>query len=409
MVQFKYTVSQQGKETSGIIEASSSTEAAEKLQEKGGYILELRQRFSFGLFNISGWLEKFLAPLSERMKSSEKIFFTAQLSSMLKAGLSITKAIEVFIDEKQTKASIPLKKIISKLESGKKLSEALSDYPKIFDHVYINVVRSGEATGKLNESLDYMAKQLKQEYQLISKIKSAMIYPVVVLTAMAGVMGFITLSVVPRIVDFAKDAGAELPQITKILVSTTEFCRQFWPFFILIFLILTTILWRLINTKKGKRLIDGFFLKIPIIGNLIRRYNQARFTRLLSGFFHYGISVDKAFEILSDSLSNSFYSEACFRMKSKLMLGSSLSAVLTSEKTLFSTIMNRVVKGAEKTGALDETLMKLAIFYEEELDTALNNLTAIIEPILIVFLGIGVIGIALSVIVPIYRVTSQLR
>jgi len=102
MVQFKYTVSQQGKETSGVIEASSSTEAAEKLKEKGGYILELKQRFSFGLFNISGWLEKFLTPLSERMGSSEKIFFTAQLSSMLKAGLSITKAIEVFIDEKQT-------------------------------------------------------------------------------------------------------------------------------------------------------------------------------------------------------------------------------------------------------------------------------------------------------------------
>jgi len=409
MVQFKYTVSQQGKETSGVIEASSSTEAAEKLKEKGGYILELKQRFSFGLFNISGWLEKFLTPLSERMGSSEKIFFTAQLSSMLKAGLSITKAIEVFIDEKQTKASIPLRKIISKLESGKKLSEAFSTYPKIFDQVYINVVRSGEATGKLDESLDYMAKQLKQEYQLASKVKSAMIYPIVVLTAMIGVMSFITLSVVPKIVDFAKNAGAELPQITKILVFVTEFCRQFWPFFILIFLILTIILWRLIHTKKGKRFIDGFFLKIPIIGTLIRRYNQARFTRLLSGFFHYGISVDRAFEILSDSLSNSFYSEACFRMKSKLMLGSSLSAVLTSEKELFSTIMNQVVKGAEKTGVLDETLMKLAIFYEEELETSLNNLTSIIEPILIIFLGIGVIGIALSVIVPIYRVTSQLR
>jgi type IV pilus assembly protein PilC len=295
------------------------------------------------------------------------------------------------------------------LKAGKSLSEALAGYPKIFDKVYVNVVKAGETMGKLADSLSYLGDQLKREHDLKSKVKSAMAYPVVVLTAMFGVMTFLALSVVPKIVKFTENVGAKLPQVTVIIISVTEFLQDYWLFVVLVGIGLIIGMWRMMKTKQGRRLVDRLLLKLPVVGGLLKRYNQARFARLLSGFYRYGISVELAFEILSDSLGNYYYSEACRRMKQRLMTGRSLSVVLSTEKELFSGMMGRVVKGAEQTGVLDETLLKLAVFYEEELEVSLNNLTTIIEPVLIVLLGIGVIGIALAVIVPIYRVTSQVK
>jgi len=409
MAQFSYVVSRKGKEVSGVVEAENVSEAGEKLQEQGGYILELKQRFSLGSLKLGNRLEKILAPLTEKMGESEKILFTTQLGSMLKTGLPVAKALEAFIDEKETRMSVPIKRILEQLKAGKSLSEAMASYPKVFDKIYVNVVKSGETMGKLAESLAYLGDQLKKEHDLKSKVKSAMTYPIVVLMAMVGVMTFIALSVVPKIVEFAKNAGAQLPEITLVVITVTEFVRQYWLFILIVLIGALIGLWRMLNTKEGRKITDKVFLKTPVVGVLVKRYNQARFARLLSGFYRYGVSVELAFDILSESLGNYYYSEAARRMKQRLMTGRSLSTVLSSETELFSGIMGRVVKGAEQTGVLDETLLKLATFYEEELETALTNLTTIIEPVLIVFLGIGVIGIALAVILPIYRVTSQLK
>lgn len=409
MSTFNYKVSHKGKQSSGAITANSLVEAADKLKDQGGYILELKERFSLGSISLTEGLEKFLLPLSQRMKPGEKILFTTQLGSMLKTGLPITEAIEAFVDEKASGTSIILRQIIDKLKSGDKLSKALSEYPKIFDKVYVNVVKSGETTGTLADTLDYLGEQLKREHELTSRVKSAMIYPVVVLVAMVGVMTFIALSVVPKIVTFAENAGAQLPQITQIIVAFTLFIQRYWPILLGLLIVTIITIWQLAATKEGKRIIDTLILKIPIAGDLIRRYNQVRFARLLAGFYRYGIGVEDSFDILAESLTNYHYSQASTRLKNRLILGRSLSEAISAEKELFPPIMGRVIKGAERTGSLDETLFKLALFYEEELETSLKNLTTIIEPILIIFLGVGVIGIALSVIVPIYRVTTSLR
>jgi len=409
MAQFKYTISKMGKEDSGILEAANVEEAGERLQEQGGYILELTERFSWGSLKLNRWLEKISMPLMLRMDEADKILFTNQLGSMLKTGLPVGKAIEAFIDEGHTKSSVIFRRVLEQLGAGKSLSEALEEYPKIFDKIYVNVLKSGEATGKMADSLVYLGEQMKREHKLKAKVKAALMYPIVVLMAMAGVMSFITISVIPKIVSFAKNAGAQLPQITQIIIKITNVMTEYWWLMLIGVLGILVGGWRLVNTARGRRLVDKMLLNLPVIGKLIRRYNQARFSRLLSGFYRYGISVKVGFKILSETLSNYYYCRACVRMREKIMLGRSLSAVLISEEDLFSGIMKRVVKGAEQTGGVDETLSKLASFYEEELENSLNNLTTIIEPILIVFLGLGVIGIALAVIVPIYRVTSQLR
>jgi type IV pilus assembly protein PilC len=343
------------------------------------------------------------------MSTGEKLLFTTQLGSMLRTGLPITEAIEAFVGEKSSGSSLILKKIIDAVKSGQKLSSALQEFPAIFDPVYINVVRSGETTGTLAETLDYLGEQLKKDHELTSRVKSSMIYPIVVMVAMVTVMTFISLFVVPKIVTFAENSGAELPLVTKWIVAVTGIIESYWPFILVGLAGATIAFWQLVKTPDGRRISDSIILKLPIFGPLISRYNQVRFARLLAGFYKYGISVEDSFNILSESLTSYAYQQACIRIKNRLMLGRSLSDAMEGEKELFPSIMSRVIKGAEKTGSLDDTLLKLAQFYETELETALKNLTTIIEPIMIVFLGVGVIGIALSVIVPIYNVTSQLR
>lgn len=409
MTQFIYKVNLKGKETSGIIEAMNVAEASQKLQEKGGYILMLRQRFSFGSLKLNYWVERFIASLSERMSINEKILFTIQLGAMLKTGLPIMEAIEAFIEDKPTGSSVVLKDIIDKLKRGKKLSKAMSAHPRVFDKVYVNVVRAGEEMGTLAETLVYLGEQLKREHNLTVKIRSAMIYPSVVFVAMIAVMTFIVFSVVPKINDFAKSSGVALPRVTQTMITLTTFLKQNWLGVMVVLIGVGFVGWQGIKTKKGKKLVDGLMLKTPVLGELVRRYNQVRFAYLLAGFYKYGISVGDAFDILAESLGNIYYSESCLRLKSKLTLGKSFSDALASERELFPSIMARIVKGAEQTGVLDETLRKLAKFYERELATALKNLTGLIEPLLIVLLGIGVLGIALSVILPIYRLTSQIR
>ncbi|AKM78807.1 MAG: Type II secretion system protein [Candidatus Beckwithbacteria bacterium GW2011_GWB1_47_15] len=408
MAQFKYLVSLKGEEEAGVLEADSLAEAAEKLTEQGGYILKLVPRFSLGPARVRQWLEEAMAA-GEGMKASEKILFTTQLGSMLKTGLPIIEAIEVFVEEKGGGSSALLRQIMEQLKSGKKLSRALERYAKVFDRAYVNVVRSGETMGTLAESLEYLGDQMRREHELKVKVRSAMIYPLVVVIAMAAVMTFILLSVVPKIVIFAENSGAQLPRITAIMVAATGWLNKFWWLALLAVTFVGGLVWRLTKTKEGKKFFAGLVLKLPVLGSLVARYNQVRFARLLAGFYAHGISVESAFEILSESLTNYYYSEACLRLKQKLVMGRSLSEALESEKKLFPPIMSRVVKGAERTGDLDKTLTRLSTYYEQELETALKNLTTIIEPVLIVLLGVGVIGIALAVIVPIYRVTTQLK
>lgn len=409
MTQFVYKVNLKGEESSGIIQAKDITEASQKLQEKGGYILTLKPRFSFGPLRTSAWLERIIALLAQRMNPSEKILFTTQLGAMLQTGLPIIEAIEAFVEEKPTSSAVILRQITNEIKAGKKLSGAMAAHPRVFGKLYISLVKAGEEMGTLGKSLVYLGEQLKREYELTTKIRSAMIYPLVILTAMVAVMSFIAFSVIPKIATFAQNANVDLPRVTQLIINLTNFFKKNGLGLSIVSFCLILFLWQVMKTKKGKRIFDTLMLKTPIFGKLVRRYNQIRFCRLLAGFFKYGISINNAFDILAESLGNSHYSASCRRQKSKLTVGRTFSEALKTEKDLFPPIMARVVRGAEQTGVLDKTLLKLAKFYERELETSLVNLTSLIEPIMVMFLGLGVVGVALSVILPIYRVTSQIR
>ena len=409
MADFEYQLIINGELQSGVMKAKTLEEAREKLKASGQVVdLKLKETMKVQLLTDLGieigkrW--------KEQLSTSDKILFTEQLAAMLKAGLPMVEALEAFVDEQKKKGiSRVVEAVLVEVRGGVKLSESLSKFKSNFSQSYLAVVKSGEEAGTLAEGLGYLSKQLKQEYELAKKLKSAMIYPAVVLTAMVVVMVFIVVSVLPKIVTFAEGSGQKLPALTLFLVAFSGFATAYWWIILLGLVGLGMGLVVFSKSPWGSRQVSKVVLRAPLVGKLIRRYNQARFARLLGGFYSYGVSVTGSFEILAQSFENHVYKEACWRIKERLESGQTLAQALMEEKRLFSPIMGRLVRGAEKVGQLGETLDRLAEFYKEELETELKNLTVMIEPILVIMLGLGVLGIVMAVVVPIYKVTSSLN
>lgn len=410
MPEFEYKAVSRDEYKSGQIQADSLAEAQTVLSEQGLTIVSLRQHRPLEIGIFSSILRRLEADLTEYMSFSEKILFTSQLSSMVKAGLPLVDALSTFVDQKSYSGSARvINKIISEVQSGVKLSEAMGRFPKIFSPAYRAVVKAGETSGTLGDSLSYLGAQMRRENDLANRAKSALIYPAVVVTAMVGVMIFISVSVVPKILLFAQSSGQKLPGYTLALVAIITLMTRYWYLVILVLLLLFLGFVSFSRSKTGSFWLGKLGLKLPIVGILVARYNQARFARVLGGFYSYGVDIISSFEILAESLDNPLYRAACQRINYRLVSGQTLSEAISLEKELFPSIMARLVKGAEKTGDLGNTLDKLAHFYEEELDVALKNMLALIEPLLVFILGFGVLALALIVVVPIYKITSTIK
>ena len=410
MPEFVYKAVSKDEYLDGRLSAGSENEAVTMLSEQGLSVISIRVRRPLEIGFFGAIFSKLERDLSERMSAQEKILFTGQLSSMIKAGLPMIEALSTFSDQKNDKGtSRVVGKIILEVQSGVKLSTALSHFPNIFSKAYLAIVQSGENSGTLAESLSYLAVELRREGDLTNKVRSALIYPVVVVTAMIAVMIFISISVVPKIIQFAESSGQQLPGYTIVLVGMVSFVTNYWYLVIGMIIMLFIAFSFFAKSDSGSRWLGRMSLNIPVIGILVARYNQARFASVLGGFYTYGINVITSFDILADSLTNPIYKDACHRIKDKLTYGQSLADAMELEGDLFPSIMIRLIKGAEKTGDLGNTLNRSSIYYEEELEVALANVLSLIEPALVFMLGFGVLGLALAVVVPIYKITSTLK
>ncbi len=410
MPEFEYKAVSRDEYKSGRLQAGSELEAQTMLTEQGLTVVNLRQRNPLEIGILTNFFIRLDQELNERMSVTEKILFTSQLSSMIKAGLPILDALSTFVDQKSSSGSGRIiSKIILEVQAGVKLSDSFARFPKIFPPAYLAVVRAGESSGTLADSLGYLAVQLRREYDLANKVRSALIYPIIVVTAMIAVMIFISVSIVPKILLFAQSSGQKLPGYTLALAATVSFFATYWYLILVLIGLLFVALIGFSQSPYGSRSLGRLSLRLPVIGPLVMRYNLARFARVLGGFYIYGVEIVSSFDILAASLDNPLYRDACIRINDHLTAGKSLADSILSEKELFPSIMTRLIRGAEKTGNLGNTLDKLAAYYEEELEVALRNLLSLIEPAMIFILGFGVLGLALVVIVPIYKITSTLK
>jgi type IV pilus assembly protein PilC len=394
---FQYEIKLEGKTQRGEIEAASVQEAASLLRNKGIVLQVYPKR---GVAGLGGHLRS-------RIALKDKILFTKQLAVMIKAGLPLDQALKVLSDQIPSQVmGKAIHEIARDVEGGLPLSQSMAKHPAIFPPVYVNLIKSGERSGKLEEVLFRLADQQERDYELVSKVRGAMIYPAVILTALIAVVVIIVLFVMPQISKIFADLEADLPLPTQILIAVSEFARR-WFFIIVAALIGAVIGLRIFvrRSEAARNWWDRTKLKIPVFGPLMRKVAMARFTRTTATLITAGLPMLEILDTTADVMGNVIFRDAVRRVRIQVEAGVALSTAMGHEKA-FPQIISQVIAIGEKSGNLDYSLSNIADFYDKEVDATTRNLSSILEPILMIAIGIGVGFVVISVISPIYNLVN---
>jgi type IV pilus assembly protein PilC len=356
---------------------------------------------------LNDWVSSHLT----KVKVMDKIFFLDHLRTMIHAGLSLVEGLTVLSKEVENKL---LRKIVfeirTEVEKGKQLSEVLTNYPKIFPPMYVKMISAGEIAGKLEESLEQIVTQMKKNYELTSSIKGAMIYPAVIVSAIS-IVGLIMVTVVlPKITALFDTFDAELPLPTKILIAVTDFMSK--PLNLILLGIICVILIvgyvsALRKSLEFRNLVHALNLKLPIAGKVIKQINLARFSLTLSSLLKSTLPIVDAIDITSETCSNLKYKNALHDATEQITKGVPLSEILSTHTNLFPPMVTEMIMVGEKTGEIDRLLEELSEFYTHEVDKTMKNFSTIIEPAIIILLGLAVAGIAVAVIQPMYSLMDS--
>ncbi|TSD03266.1 MAG: hypothetical protein Greene071436_335, partial [Parcubacteria group bacterium Greene0714_36] len=333
----------------------------------------------------------------------EKMFFARNLSVMVAAGLSLVRSLDAIEqDSKNPKFKRMVGDCRETISKGKTLAEGLRLHEKVFGELFINMTEVGEATGKLTSVLKLLANQMKRDHALRKRVKGAMMYPVIIMLALAGIGAMMMIYVVPTITSVLKELGVPLPITTRVIIwmSETLVHRGVWVLSVIIAAGLSV--WRIRKTVAGRTFFDRWSLKLPVFGSLIRQFNTARFCRTLSYLLTAGVPFVRSLEITAGVLSNTLFREAIKKSAEGIQKGKQLNTVLTDNPNLFQPLVIQMVSVGEETGKISEMLLRLALFFEEEVAAVTKNLSTIIEPILMVIIGIAVGFFAVSMLQPIY-------
>ncbi|MFA5127674.1 MAG: type II secretion system F family protein [Patescibacteria group bacterium] len=352
----------------------------------------------------NAWVERHLG----RVPFVQKFMFIHHLEIMSKAGLSIINSLQVLAAEIENKK---LKHIVGEIkaevETGKQLSEVLAKYPNVFPHIYVNMVAAGEISGKLDDALGQISDQMQKSQRLNAKVRGAMIYPCVIMVAMVGIALFVVFYIMPKILVMFTEMDAKLPLATRILIAITHFGQNYWW---AIFIAIAAAIFgysRALRIPKFKHTIHNLILSLPIFGIIVIKVNLARFTLTLSSLLSSTIPIVDAVRISSEVLNNVVYREQLAVATEGLKQGQALSQILSAYKKTFPPMVTEMVMVGEQTGRIEKMLKELSEYYNNEVEETMNNFTAIIEPVIILMLGVGTAGIAIAVIMPMYSLAQS--
>lgn len=391
----------EGKTVSGFVETANLDSAASILHNQHFFIIALGEEKK---------LTQLLVPIKfKRVGFGDTVNFTRQLATMVVAGLSLPDSLTIL----RTQTTNPaFAKVLGDIErqivGGGNLADSVGKYPNIFSPIYVSLVRAGEASGNLDKVLTRLADNLERQREFKNKVVSAMIYPIIVLAGMVVMMIVMMVVVIPKLKDLYSDFGVSLPWSTQILIGMSNLLFNYW--WLLIILVVGTVFlfrqWR--KTPPGEFFIDSLILKIPIIGELQKKMILVEFTRTLALLIGSGIHILDGLRILKGSLSNVVFRQSIDTVSGKIEKGSPLGDSFAQEKE-FPPIVSQMMKVGEETGKIDDTLNKLSNYFETESDQLVRGLTAAIEPLIMIVLGIGVGFIVISIITPIYNLTNQIK
>jgi len=344
-----------------------------------------------------------------RVKLSEKIFFGKNLGTMIRSGLSLSRALSVL--GKQTKnkrLKVIIASIVDDIARGTSLHSALGKFPDVFSSLFVSMVNAGEESGNLSESLGVITTQLDKTYTLRRKIRGAMVYPAIIITAMIIIMILMLIYVVPTLAATFAELGVELPATTQAIISVSNFLTNYTLIFFGGIVAFFGAFYAILKSNLGKRYFYFFLLRLPIISNIVKQANSARTTRTLSSLLSSGVDISEALLITKDVLENSYYKEVIEIAINNIQKGLPLSEAFAMHPNLYPVLATEMIEVGEETGSLPKMLIEVAEFYEGEVEAVTKDMSTIIEPILMVVIGAVVGFFALSMIEPMYSLSSSI-
>ncbi|MDD5527504.1 MAG: type II secretion system F family protein [Patescibacteria group bacterium] len=393
-------INAQGKKVNGLLNAYNRRAANERLEELTLTDISLKDK--------TDSLELKLTTFFQPVKTRDLVVFSRQFSVMISANLALVQSLRIAA-EQTTNVSLKMNisEIAYEVEGGSTLSAAMIKRPKIFTAFYTNVVKSGETSGRLDEVLNYLADEMEKDYDMTSKIKGAMIYPAFVLVGLVAVGILMMVVVVPQLTSILKETGGTLPLSTRIVMAISSFMIAYW-WLLVILLIVTAILIRVfLNTEAGKRVFDLIKLKLPVFGNLFQLIYIVRFTRSMNTLIVGGVTISKSLEVVAGVVGNTVYKDLIDKSRRSVEEGGSLAKVFLASDTVPKMVPQMIVVG-EKTGKLDLVFRKVTDFYAREIQNILANLVALLEPSIMVVMGVAVGVMVAAIIMPMYNLAGQI-
>src|SRR3990167_2542590 len=393
----KYTYqarTKEGKVETGTVEASSKDAAAVLLQKYNIYVTFLKEIKSPFTIKV-----KFL----EKASKKDLAIFSRQMAVMLESRVPVIQSLtSLAVQIRKETFREKILKISQMVEEGNPLSEAFSKYPETFSIFYVNLIKSGEASGKISGAFYYLSDHLERESDIESQLKSAMVYPIFVLSVLFVVLLIVMIGVMPKLIDLLKETTSKPPPFTLLMISFYDFLRGYGWILLIAFLALVGFLIYYFRTREGKKKFDEISLKIPFLGAILQKVFLIRFSENVSTLVSAGLSINKALQITRDTVTNHIYKGIISEVEKDVSEGEKISSVLIKHPEHVPIFVVHMIKVGEETGKVDKTLMEIVNFYQKEVKRAVDTFTALLEPVLIVFLGIVVALLAVSVLSPLY-------
>ena len=390
-----------GSELSGQLQAQSRSEVVTALKQKGLFLLTVEPQSKLSALFTSG------TQIGGRVSIKDKAIFTHQLAILLKAGMKLTTALKTLSKQSHNKhLKTAISQIHDDIEQSSSLSEAMSKHPKIFSKVYTAIIDAAEQSGALAETLFVLSNQLKSQASINSRIKSALVYPVFLLAVSALVVGVLMTFVIPKFIELFVNANQKLPVPTKILITSTELFKNSWWAILLVITMIICIAAAALKNKYFKIFFDSLLLKLPIAGKLNTKLQLARFARTLGSLLNGGVRILTAIQTTKGTTNNIAFSEDISGLEQKILKGSTLAEAMSFQK-YFSEIASNMVAVGEETGALPEMLLELADMYDNESESAINSMTTLLGPLMIVILGLIIGFVVLAILMPIFETSTM--
>lgn len=403
MLTFKYTARETatGKKVSANVQAASEQAAAKLLVEQGYSPIEIKPLADRGGNPVSRF--------KNRIKTKDKVLFSRQLSTLINAGLPLVQSLRTVANQTQNKHfKIIINSVITDVEAGMALSKSMQKYPDAFNRVYTSMVAAGEASGTLDKALERLANQQEKDAEIISKVRGAMVYPIIVLLVMLAVVAFMIVQVLPEVETLYEGlgSGASLPFVTRALLFVSKMATRFWYVFIILIALGGFFVTKWARSLGGKRVIDRFKISTPPLNRLFMKMYMARFARTGTTLVASGVPLIQMLEITSDSINNIHIEESLRRAIDKVKGGKALSETLAGDPNFLSLVPDMLRIG-EQSGSTEDMLEKTADYYEKEVDTEIKTISTIIEPMLMVVLGVMALVIVAAILLPIYSLAGQ--